>query len=1098
MTHRRHLFLLTLLLGTLCANAQDTDPQSDTWVCVDELGRNVASSDEGVSRTDIDEEAIIGMFYYVWHGQHGAETKDNTRLVAANPENPAFGGWNSFHWGGKPALGYYTGGTPYIVARHMQMLVDAGIDFYFFDVTNAFTYDDQVKVVMKEIDRRTSLGLRSPKLVFTTHSSSPQTVTSLYNTFYSKPTYDKYWFMWDGKPLILVESGTESSLTDEVKSRFTFRYSWAWDTGEKKWAWLANYPQDTGTKGGKVEQISVSAAQHPISRIGKSYHNGKEPEFDKYGLCKETPQGLYFQEQWTQAHKVHPPVVMITQWNEWMAQRFKIENSSQFGMVRPGATAKIGETYFVDVYNQEFSRDLEPSSESLIRDHYYLQLVSNVRQYRGVHQIPVPTVSRSIQVDGDFAQWEPIAADYRDEPGDVYYTSTTAQSSVERQRSSNDIVLAKVTKDRDSLYFYVATRENMRQLINSNEKVRWMSLLLNTDLDYSNGWYGYDYMVSNENKEMKLFRYADDAWQALSPVRYRVEGSEMMLALSRAETGTEKDTDLDFKWIDNIEKATTDILYFVAKGEAAPNGRFNYRYKGSRLLTRPFQGYFYIENAYSSWSSKKTMAILDTPSGRLDWDALDPQDSRFVWQVTPNGDGTYALRNVASRQYIGPLAQPQLNGDGCGSAITMSDSPAALRIEMASNGSLLIHHGGACTAHGKAAQSFHVNGHNTDKANAAPAPDGITAWLDDNPDLSTWRLADASAISYQNQLQAMLSLYSRDSYPAGTEFGQYKTAYATAYQQAYDAARQACDSATDIFDPATLAAMEQLRKAIDDVETSGYIPITDGYYYIASAATWDDFTTKAFHASTNYINVADLIKGGIASQAGRAICIFQITYNEDDAHSYTIYSPALKKYAGKWKAGQVPMVAQTSKGAVCIESTGHGTVSMRYVNADDEKFFYPSYYNKVSYTTTGKNYRIKGSPWQPDSLSEWCLIPTLPAEENPYVLNDTLCQLDTLLDSHPLRRYEGGAYDALLLANFVTARNEARQANESQQGHYGAVLQALQAAIDALEGRTAIHLPKADSQPAAASMPAYDLMGRPATPASRGIIIRQGRKTWRK
>ena len=47
MTHRRHLFLLTLLLGTLCANAQDTDPQSDTWVCVDELGRNVASSDEG-------------------------------------------------------------------------------------------------------------------------------------------------------------------------------------------------------------------------------------------------------------------------------------------------------------------------------------------------------------------------------------------------------------------------------------------------------------------------------------------------------------------------------------------------------------------------------------------------------------------------------------------------------------------------------------------------------------------------------------------------------------------------------------------------------------------------------------------------------------------------------------------------------------------------------------------------------------------------------------------------------------------------------------------------------------------------------------------
>ncbi len=1096
MTHKHlPLLLLSFLLTPVFCLAQDFDPQCDTWVCVDDLGRNVASSDEGVTRSDIDEEGVIGMFYYVWHGQHGAETKDNTRLVAQNPENPAFGGWNSFHWGGKPALGYYTGGTPYIVARHMQMLVDAGIDFYFFDVTNAFTYDDNVRVVMREIDRRTALGLKSPKLAFLTRSSSVAVVTSLYNTFYSNPANDKYWYKWEGKPLIFMEDNKETELSQQIQDYFTFRYSWAWSTGNKKWAWLDYYPQGTGTMNGKTEQITVGVAMHPTSKIGKSYHNGAQPAYDKYGLCKETPQGLFFQEQWTRAMKVHPPVLMITQWNEWMAQRFEITNSSQFGLVRPGATAKVGETYFVDVYNQEFSRDIEPSSEPLIRDNYYLQLVSNIRQYRGVHKIPIPTVSRSIDIDGDFAQWENVTPAFFDEPGDVYYTSTTAQSSTERLRASNDIVEARVTKDADNLYFYVSTREEIRKLSSSNEKVRWMSLLLNADCDYANGWYGYDYMVSNESQQMKLFRYSGTEWEAVADVHWSSAGKQMMLALDRRQLGLEADTDFDFKWIDNILKSTTDVLDFLAKGEAAPNGRFNYRYKGSRLLTQKFQGYYYIESAYDTWSNKVTMALLDDSAERLDWAAEDEADLRFVWQVTPDGD-TYSFRNVATRRSIGPLAQPTLNGDGCGSEVMLTDSPSALHIEMGDNGKLLIHHGGQCTQHAKTCQPFHANGHNTDKANTAPAPNGVTAWLDDNLALSTWKLRDASAITYRSRLQALLTSLNRDQYVAGTEFGQYLLTFVAAYQEAYDAASEALSAEADPFSPALLDAINRLQETFAAVDSQGYIPLSDGYYYIASTFVWDDYTTKAFHAGTNYINVADLIKGRIEFSASRPICLFQITYNADDAHSYTIYSPSLNKYVGKWKTSQVPMVVESSKAPVHIVATNRGTVLMYYVGESDEKSFYPVYYNKSSYTSTGKNYRVKGQPVQEDGLSEWRLIPTQPTEENPYVLNDTLCQLDTLLDAHPLRRYPQENYDAVLLSNFITARTEAECANKLQQGYYTAVLQALQAAIDALEGRTGIEAVR--NTPSIMHNEMYDLSGRPATSRSKGVLIEKGRKTLHK
>ena len=50
--------------------AQQLDVMSDTWVCCDGLGRTVASSDSGVTREEKDTACTVGIFYYVWLGQH--------------------------------------------------------------------------------------------------------------------------------------------------------------------------------------------------------------------------------------------------------------------------------------------------------------------------------------------------------------------------------------------------------------------------------------------------------------------------------------------------------------------------------------------------------------------------------------------------------------------------------------------------------------------------------------------------------------------------------------------------------------------------------------------------------------------------------------------------------------------------------------------------------------------------------------------------------------------------------------------------------------------------------------------------------------------
>ncbi len=595
----RTLSIALLAAAPLCLSAAEVEQWEtwpDTWVAVDGLGREVASSDGGVTRAEKDPDTSVGMFYYVWHGSEITSGKDISVLLQENPDNPAWGPELYMHWGSRPWLGYYDAGNQYVVQKHVQMLVDAGVDFIFFDFTNAKSYYTQVETVVNELRRREALGMRSLKFAFMVHSDAGAHIKRLYRHYYNnKPEYEPFWYMYDGKPLALCDV---SQVTDDnVKNAFTFRNSWAWMRGqkEKEWSWLEFYPQQPGFhKDGSnkvIEQISVSVAQHATSKVGKSYHGGKQPAIDRYGNCVETPQGLYFQEQWNRAIEVHPPVVMVTQFNEWIAQRFMTSNQStpDPGKVRPGGNpSDPGECYFVDVYSPEFSRDLEPSSHPLVRDNYYYQLVSNTRKYRGVTRIPEPTVSMAVDIAGSFDQWDAESLEFRDDKADQLYHS--AQPDVESAESllrpANDIIRAKVTKDTDNLYFFVETLDPISSFEDSD---LWMNLLINADCDYSTGWEGYDYVVRKNPADGLLTLFANDGgsyvWTPVAPVSWRMEGCRMHLLVPRVLVGhaSGAERDFDFKWTDNVSDRDPDIMQFISEGDVAPNGRFNYRYKGSVL-----------------------------------------------------------------------------------------------------------------------------------------------------------------------------------------------------------------------------------------------------------------------------------------------------------------------------------------------------------------------------------------------------------------------------------------------------------------------------------------------------------------------------------
>ena len=560
--------------GPAPAPAAAFDTYSDTWVATDALGRTLPAFEQaGPPR----QGRSVAIFYFLWMEPRAKGLYDNTKILAANPVKPQYGPEHAFHWWGEPIFGYYRSNDESVIRKHAQMLSDAGVDVLLFDVTNAFTYDDTVLTVCRVFADVRRAGCATPQIAFIAHSRSAEVVRRLYDRFYSRNLYPELWFRWKGKPLIL-ESG--DALDPAVADFFALRQSWAWTNpkgwfgdGRDKWPWVDHYPQKFGwhESPDKPEEIAVCVAQHPVSNIGRSFHDGKQPPPGQTA----TEKGLCFAEQWRRAQEVGPEFAFITGWNEWIAQRFVNKGRQPF-LGRPLAP---GESFFVDQYNQEFSRDVEPMKAGH-GDNYYYQMVDGIRRYKGVRPL-APVTPRPIRIDGQFEDWQAVGPEFRDTLGDPVnrnhpgyggagpYVNTTGR---------NDIVAAKVSCDEKNVYFYVRTRGPLTPCTDPN----WMLLFIDADRNPATGWLGYNFIVNRAGVQPQrtvLERSQGGRYRWGSPVSIecRAGAGEIELAIPQAALGIKAlPAVFDFKWADNIQQ-TGDWSDFTLNGDAAPNDRFNYR-----------------------------------------------------------------------------------------------------------------------------------------------------------------------------------------------------------------------------------------------------------------------------------------------------------------------------------------------------------------------------------------------------------------------------------------------------------------------------------------------------------------------------------------
>lgn len=378
--------------------------------------------------------------------------------------------------------------------------------------------------------------------------------------------------------LALVDAEAE-----QIRGFFTFRKPqpdyFQGPTRPDMWSWLEVYPQHVFRNArGEKEQMSVGVAQNAVGgRLGsmsepgargRSYHSSV---LDHSGAFASRPNavryGLNAAEQWERALAEDPRFVFLTGWNEWIAGRFAEFNGIKLPVM------------FVDQFDQEHSRDIEPMRGGHGDDYYY-QAVGFIRRFKGARPVQ-PVSPRTIRVDGQFDDWRDVGPEFRDTLGDPAARQHRGwDPKVQYQNSTgrNDLAAARVSFDRQQAWFYVRAREPLTGADDPN----WMLLFLDTDADTATGWLGCDAVVNRTRSAPNRARVERNVgnryeWTAAGEGDIRWNGCELELAVSWEALGrTGPPAEMQFKWADGVQQ-TGDWSDFTVNGDVAPNDRFKYR-----------------------------------------------------------------------------------------------------------------------------------------------------------------------------------------------------------------------------------------------------------------------------------------------------------------------------------------------------------------------------------------------------------------------------------------------------------------------------------------------------------------------------------------
>lgn len=541
----------------------------------------------------------VGIFYWPWIGQpYATGIYDATKILALPNGLKTLTDFNHYdsnispngqaHYWGEPIWGYYNSDDEWVIRKQMQMLTMAGVDFIFFDTTNALIYSNVCLKVCAVIDEMLKDGWNPPKIAFYTHSLSFQTVRNLYKELYQPNRFPNTWYRIDGKPLIIAYTNAEDDLR-EAKSRNDEHYNpgilspeilnffhflkpqWPSDPAYPDgFPWVEwTFPQPLHTQS---QVMSVSVASHPAVPMSFSltrenwtnWGRGWNPATRK-NMEEDVDKGAFFQAQWDHAITVDPPMISVGGWNEWIAYKQPYD----------------GEYMLCDAVNKEYSRDIEPMVGGY-QDAFYLQLIRNIRRYKGIAQkADEGNNPKTIDLGGSLSQWNDVQyvvrnMDEKNIARDDFGGSRTVRYT--QAAPTDKLQEIRIAHDADNVYVYLKGKDKFS---NSRDKKNWMNILVGTGDTAVKGWECYEYVIGKEitagEASVEIFGKGYGS-SITGKAQLKITDDVIILSIPRKIIGLKTKSKFYFKVAMGVANPA-DIMNYYQSGSVMPMGRLSYIYQ---------------------------------------------------------------------------------------------------------------------------------------------------------------------------------------------------------------------------------------------------------------------------------------------------------------------------------------------------------------------------------------------------------------------------------------------------------------------------------------------------------------------------------------
>jgi hypothetical protein len=538
----------------------------------------------------------VGLFFWPWIGQpYASGIYDATKIMAlpnglnilTHAEDPVISPNGQAHYWGEPLWGYYNSEDEWVIRKQMQMITMAGVDFIYFDTTNAIIYSNVFLKVCAVIDDMQKNGWNPPKVVFYTHSHSLQTVRDLYSTLYQPNRYPDTWYRIDGKPLIIAYTDPADDLREaasrgdasyrpgilsaEILDFFHFLYpQWPSDPYYSNgFPWVEwSFPQPLHTESGVM---NVTVASHPMVPMSFSLTRQNWINWGrgwnvttKKNVAEDVEKGTLFQSEWDNAISVDPPIISVGGWNEWIAYKQLYD----------------GEYMLCDAADMEYSRDIEPMKGGY-QDAFFLQLIRNIRRYKGMDEGTEANTPMSIDLNGSLSQWNSVEYIIRNTDEKFMARDAFGGSQTVRYTQSapeNKLLEIRVAHDSENIYFYLKGKAAFTV---DTGNANWLNLFIGTGEPALKGWESYEYVIGNERKSGRLsVDKLDSGFATVSAgiAPFRQDGDAIILSVPRSAVGLADGNKFYFKVAMGVTEPS-DIMNYYTSGSAMPMGRLSYMYE---------------------------------------------------------------------------------------------------------------------------------------------------------------------------------------------------------------------------------------------------------------------------------------------------------------------------------------------------------------------------------------------------------------------------------------------------------------------------------------------------------------------------------------